>query len=220
VTNPSTGRNATDAGSGEHSSGMTLVLVFALFFFVGRGAGGCIIMPLMALSVTKKSAFVVSTGCLVGRARWRWCIRTRWKMGRRIPLCAPSCLLYVVPSLAVLIPLLDPAWWHWGWCTHWRGRAYRRWSLTIGMLLLLLLRISLALGLILLVLGRVALTLRRVLLLLRSLTTRDALGRVFRGVLLLVYHDLSIQMVSAERGNYPRASSRACHHRATPSSSS
>jgi hypothetical protein len=173
VTNPSTGRNATDAGSGEHSSRMTLVLVFALFLFIRRSAGGCIIVPLMALSVTEKSAFVVSTGCLVGRARRRWCIRARWEMGRRIPLCAPSCLLYVVPSLAVLIPLLDPAWWHWGWCTHWRGRAYRRWSLTIGMLLLLLLvlRVPLALRLVLLVLGRVALTLRRVLLLLRSLTT-------------------------------------------------
>jgi hypothetical protein len=96
-------------------------------------------------------------------------------------LCAARGLLDVVPALAALVPLLDPAGWHGGRCSHRRGRSDGNRSLAVRLLLWVAL---LALRWIALSLGRVALALRRVLLVL-------TLGRVL--LVLLGWSTLAVE---------------------------
>lgn len=118
---PRAGRDAAHARSGQHGSRMALVLllVFVLALLAVRiGVAGGI--PRVGLGVrgAEKGALVVgggSVGC-AGRTAGRWGIGALGgrSMCGRVPLAAACCLVYVVPFLAVLVELGDPAWRHGG----------------------------------------------------------------------------------------------------------
>jgi hypothetical protein len=86
-----------------------MAFVLLLLLLVGRGARGRVVVSLVAVGIAEQGALIVPARRLVGRTRRWWRVWTRGQMRRRIPLCAASGLLYIVPSLAVLVPLLDPA---------------------------------------------------------------------------------------------------------------
>jgi hypothetical protein len=153
-----------------------VALVLFLLLLVGGCAGLGVVMTLVTTSVTKEAALVVTSRRDIWSSSWRRGVGTGRKVFWWIPLRAACSLFYIVPSLAVLIPLLDPTWRHWWWSAHGscrtdRWRTLAIWLLTVWLLLLLwvtlvllLWRISLLLTILALLLA--VLTLRRILLML------------------------------------------------------
>jgi hypothetical protein len=133
-------------------------------------------MPAVSVSVAEKTALIVTSSSNVRSVGARRSVRTRRQVGRRVPLGATCGLLDVVPALAVLIPLLDPARWHWWRGTVRCGRALRCWRTLIVLLRRVALGLTVALRRLAVALRGLAVTLRRAVLL-RWLTVLLLLGR-------------------------------------------
>lgn len=76
VTNPCASCETADSSGCEHGGGVAFV--FLLFFFIGCGACGCVVVALVTLGVAEQAALVMACRCDVRCAGWRWSIGT-WR---------------------------------------------------------------------------------------------------------------------------------------------
>lgn len=165
---PCAGGDAADAGRGQHGGGVALVLLLLLELgrVGGRAGGGVVVVAAVAVGVAEEAALVVGGRRVVVRVGARGSVGARRKVGGGIPLRAAGGLLDVAvffrvsfcagwfsfvvlgedlqPALAVLVPLLGPARWHW-----WRGSVRRGRTLGCGRSRVVLLRgVALAVALL------------------------------------------------------------------------
>ena len=122
MTDKGTCSDTSDTCGGEHSSRVALVLLLLLY---SGGTGSCVVVvPAVAVCVTKEASLIVAGCGVVGSTGGRRGVRARGQVRGRVPLHAACSLLDIVPALAVLIPLGRPAGGHGRW-----GTVRSRWAL-------------------------------------------------------------------------------------------
>lgn len=219
VAYPGASGDTADTSRGQH--GGRVALVFLLFLEldgVRGGAGsGVVVVAAVAVGVAEEAALVVGGGGVVVGVGGRGSVRAGRQVGGGVPLGAACGLLDVAmvckyvdaavwgrdlqPALAVLVPLLSPAWWHWWRSTIRRGRSLGCWRSRV----VLLRGVALTVALL-----RLAVALRRTSMLLRWLTIL-----LLRRLAVLLLRLAALVVVTIRYTTVSRSSATRCSVRVT-----
>lgn len=95
MANPSTSGDTSNTSSGEHGSGVALILLFGLVGISRGTRRRVVVMSAVSVSVAEKTALIMTSSSNVRSVGARRSVRTRRQVGRRIPLGATCGLLDV-----------------------------------------------------------------------------------------------------------------------------